>query len=274
MLFAMFASWDPAQYLRFGAERARPFLDLMSRVDAEAPAEVVDLGCGPGELTAWLSERWPAALVSGIDSSPEMIDRAGKLAAPGRLEFVRADLRDWTPGRPVDVLVSHATLQWVPDHLELLPRLVAAVAPGGWLAIQVPGNFASPTHTELRALCLSARWRERLQEVAAWWPASAEPIDYLTRLAGLGCAVDVWESTYLHVLTGPDPVVEWMKGTALRPVLAVLDPDELAEFLGTYASAMRAAYPPRQLGPASATVVPYRRIFAVARPSHPSQLAS
>jgi len=259
------AMWDPAQYLRFGAERARPFLDLLARVDAPGPAYVVDLGCGPGELTASLSERWPAARVIGLDSSPEMIEQAQQLAVAGRLEFVLADLRDWAPERPVDVLVSHATLQWVPGHLGLLARLVAAVAPGGWLAIQVPGNFSSPTHTELRALCVSPRWRDRLLAVADQHPSSAEPVDYLGRLADLDCAVDVWETTYFHVLTGPDPVVEWMKGTALRPVLAELEGAERAEFLAAYAAKMRGAYPAQPLGSKLATVVPYRRIFAVAR---------
>jgi trans-aconitate 2-methyltransferase len=257
--------WDPAQYLRFATERARPFWDLLARVDVTEPARVVDLGCGTGRLTARLAERWPQARVQGLDSSPEMIEQARQLAIPGRLEFVLADLRDWVPAQPVDVLVSNATLQWVAGHLDLLPQLVAAVAPGGWLAIQVPGNFASPSHTELQALCASPRWRDRLQVVADRYPSSAEPIDYLARLANLGCAVDVWEATYLHVLTGPDPVVEWIKGTALRPVVAVLDVDDQAAFLAAYAARMRAAYPPQSLGGVEVTVMPFRRIFAVAR---------
>jgi trans-aconitate 2-methyltransferase len=257
--------WDPAQYLRFGSERARPFLDLMARIHEEAPARVVDLGCGTGALTAWLSERWPAARVLGLDSSPEMIERARRLCIPGRLEFVLADLREWTPEQPVDVLVSHATLQWVPGHIDLLPRFVAAITSGGWLAIQVPGNFSSPSHTELTALCTSPRWRDRLREIADRHPSSAEPVAYLSRLVELGCEADVWETTYFHVLTGPDPVLEWMKGTALRPVLAVLQGEEREEFLADYAARMRAAYPPQRLGSQPATVVPYRRIFAVAR---------
>jgi len=257
--------WDPTQYLRFEAERARPFFDLLAQVAATAPATVVDLGCGTGALTEQLSDRWPAAHVLGLDSSPEMIDEARKLAVPGRLEFALSDLRDWTPVQPVDVLVSHATLQWVPGHLDLFPRLVAAVAPGGWLAVQVPGNFSSPTHVELTALCRSPRWKDRLQEVADQHPSVAEPGDYLRRLADLGCAVDVWETTYLHVLTGADPVLEWMRGTALRPVLAALTEDEQPEFLASYAATLRAAYPPQSLGAQDATVVPYRRIFMVAR---------
>ncbi len=257
--------WDPEQYNRFGSERARPFMDLMARVDELAPARVVDLGCGTGALTARLSERWPAARVLGLDSSPQMIEQARRLAVPGRLEFMLADLRDWTPEQPVDVLVSHATLQWVPGHIELLPRFVRAVTSGGWLAIQVPGNFSSPSHTELQALYTSPRWRDRLRVVADRLPSSAEPQVYLARLANLGREVDVWETTYLHVLTGPDPVLEWMKGTALRPVLAVLEGEERAEFLAAYAARLRAAYPSQRLGSQSATVVPYRRIFAVAR---------
>lgn len=249
--------WDPAQYLRFADERARPFVDLLARVGGAYPRSVVDLGCGPGNLTRILGDRWPEADVVGVDSSPAMVAQAHTLRRPG-LRFEEADLRSWRPTQRVDLLVSNATLQWVPGHLDLLPALVEHVAPEGWLAFQVPGNFGEPSHVLLRQLATSPRWRSRLG--ALEWPASHEPVTYLETLLGLGCSAHAWETTYLHLLQGADPVLEWLRGTALRPVLTVLNEGETAEFLGTYGSALREAYPAGPYG----TVLPYRRIFAVA----------
>ncbi len=255
--------WDPEVYGRFAAERARPFADLVARVDVDAPGVVVDLGCGPGGLTASLARRWPGARVVGVDSSPEMVARARTLDVADladRLGFVEADLREWAPDRPVDVLVSNAVLQWVPGHLDLLPRLAAWLAPGGVLALQVPGNVGAPAHVLLRGLVESARWRDRLPAQ----PRSAvpEPAVYLAALASLGLTVDAWETTYLHVLDGPDAVLAWMQGTGLRPALAALaDDDARAAFTAEYAQLLRAAYPEQPFG----TVLPFRRVFAVAR---------
>lgn len=258
--------WDPGTYLRFGDARARPFADLMARVPAEDPRLVVDLGCGPGNLTRTLAQRWPEAHVVGIDSSPEMVARAQADDVRPGLSFAVGDLREWAPDEPVDVLTSNATLQWVPGHVELLPRLVAAVRPGGWLAFQVPGNFGEPTHTELAALRETPRWRDRLAGVDVERPESAEPATYLEVLLGLGCAVDMWETTYLQVLTEPDAVVTWMRGTGLRPVLGVLDEAEREQFLADYRARVAPAYPEKAYG----TVLPYRRIFAVAQRSAPA----
>jgi trans-aconitate 2-methyltransferase len=254
------ATWDPAVYQKYGDERTRPFTDLLIRVGSTDPRFVVDLGCGPGDQTATLLERWPGATVLGIDSSPEMIEAAQDRALPGRLTFVQADLSTWRPDRPVDVLVSNATLQWVPGHLELLPKLAAMLAPDGWLAFQVPGNFDAPSHTELFALRETPRWRDRLAAGAARGAHVHQPVDYLGALVRTPLAVDVWETTYLHVLSGDDPVLEWTKGTALRPVFAVLDGADLEEFLADYGQRLRAAYPRGEFG----TVLPFRRIFAVA----------
>ena len=250
--------WDPQRYLVFGDERARPFRDLMSVVDAQDPREVVDLGCGPGNLTATLAQRWPAARVVGVDSSTEMVAAARRLDT---IEVVHADLREWMPDRPVDVLVSNATLQWVPDHLGLLPQLVGAVAPDGWFAFQVPGNFAEASHVLLYQLADSPHWQDRIGARHVPRPSSNEPAEYLAVLAELGLAVQVWETTYFHVLSGDDAVLEWVSGTALRPVLAALTQDEQAEFTREYGALLRAAYPGRPYG----TVLPYRRIFTVAR---------
>lgn len=259
MTAASSASWDPSQYERFADERARPFHELISRVRAGAPSYVVDLGCGTGALTASMADRWPGAQILGVDSSPDMLRAAAAHAVPGRITFARGDIAGWRGDRPVDVLVTNAALQWIPGHVELLPRLVAALAPGGWLAIQVPGNFAAPSHLLLHELAASPRWAEPLR---GWTsrPGALDPADYLAALAGLGCTVDAWEATYSQVLPGEDPVLEWTRGTALRPVLDRLDADRAAEFEAEYAALLRVAYPRRDVG----TVFAFRRVFAVA----------
>ncbi len=257
--------WDPDQYLRFAGERSRPFFDLAVRIGATAPGFVVDLGCGPGQLTAELARRWPQATVLGVDSSAEMIEAAtaagyGGDGFGGRLSFELGDVRDFTPGRPMDVIVSNAVLQWVPGHLDLLPRWADWLAPGGWLAFQLPGNFDQPAHTLLRELAASDRWRDRLAGVQLNRQAE-DPSSYLDVLAGAGLAVDAWETTYLHVLPGPDPITEWYKGSGLRPVLAALGPEEGGDFVRQYGERVRPAYPAAPYG----TVLPFRRVFVVAR---------
>jgi len=267
--------WDATQYLRFGGERARPFFDLLARVGAELPESVVDMGCGPGNLTALLAERWPCAAVCGVDNSPQMIEAAQKLVpagalrssgsgsavtshAPG-LSFVLDDVRHWEPQCLPDVIVSNAVLQWVPGHRELLVRWADLLADGGWLAFQVPGNYDQPSHVILREMATSARWRPLLRDVELN-RQSADPADYAELLAGAGCEVDAWETTYVHILQGDDPVLEWYKGTGLRPVLAVLDADQTADFLAEYGGLVRAAYPPSSFG----TIFPVRRVFTAA----------
>jgi len=252
--------WDPATYLRFGGERARPFADLMARVGAVAPSVVVDLGCGEGELTASLARRWPGARVTGVDSSAGMLAAAAAHAVPGRVEFTDGDVRSWEPDGPVDVLVSNAVLHWVPGHGELLTRWAAQLVPGGWLAVQVPGNFRAPTHALLTELCRSAEWADRLAGSAPRPDAVLEPDGYFDVLTAAGLVADVWETTYLHVLTGPDPVLGWVRSTQLRPLLPRLDDAAAARFTEQYAAALREAYPMRSDG---TTLLPFRRIFAV-----------
>ncbi|GGS90697.1 trans-aconitate 2-methyltransferase [Planobispora rosea] len=250
--------WDPEAYGRYADERSRPFFDLTGRITAKDPAYVVDAGCGTGDLTAELARRWPGAEVHGFDSSPAMIDKA---PAGDRLSFSVGDVTDWRPGRPVDVIVSNAVLQWVPEHRDLLPRWVQDLAPGGWLAFQMPGNFDAPSHVILRDLCRT-KWLEWLGDLVRNEPVGT-PAEYLELLTGLGCAVDAWETTYLHVLPGENAVLHWVSGTALRPVIDRLPLAERNEFLADFAAELNEAYPRRPYG----TVFPFRRIFVVARKS-------
>lgn len=251
-------AWDPDRYLAYADERGRPFVDLLARVaPTVAPATVVDLGCGPGNLTALLAARWPGAEVTGLDSSPEMVE-AARGRGDGAVTYAVADLRTWRGN--ADVVVSNATLQWLPDHLDLLPGLVASVRPGGWLAFQVPGNFGEPSHTLRAELAGEAAYAEHTAGVAV--PASHEPVDYLDVLTAAGCAVDVWETTYLHVLTGDDPVFTWVSGTGARPTLQALPDNLRPAFEQEFRRRLAEAYPARTDG---TVVLPFRRIFAVAQ---------
>jgi trans-aconitate 2-methyltransferase len=201
----------------------------------------------------------------GIDSSATMLAAAAAHAVPGRVEFAVGDVQDWQPAAPVDVLVTNAVLHWVPGHEALLARWAGWLAPGGELALQVPGNFRAPTHTLLAELCRSPRWGAALADAAPRPDAVLEAAGYYDVLTAAGLTADVWETTYVHVLSGPDPVLDWVRSTTFRPVLARLGDDDGAEFTAAYAAALREAYPPR---PDGTTLLPFRRIFAVgSRPS-------
>ncbi|WP_328460161.1 trans-aconitate 2-methyltransferase [Actinoplanes sp. NBC_00393] len=254
--------WDPAVYRRFGAERSRPFFDLVRQIGAEHPRAVVDLGCGPGELTRTLAERWPRARITGIDSSPEMIGKAA--ADPGPVDFRLGDIAGWQPEPDVDVVVTNAALQWVPGHREMLVRWVTELPSGAWIGMQVPGNFDSPGHRAVRELGAAPRYAERLDGLLR-----ADPVDdaagYAELLTGAGAAVDAWETTYLHLLpaspAGEDhPVLRWMEGTALRPVRAALDEEDWVAFRAELAIRIAETHPERH----GVVAFPFRRIFVVA----------
>ncbi len=225
---------------------------------------MVDLGCGNGPLTLGLAERWPDARVIGVDSSAEMIARANELDTDGRVAWMQADLAAWRPDSAVDVVVTNAALQWVPDHLTLLPHLLEYLSPAGWFAMQVPGNFDAPSHSLLREVAArSPRAAELVPRMRGAFTVS-EPTAYAQLLADAGLEPDVWETTYLQLLDPAgeleSPVLEWTRGTALRPVFEVLtDEAERAQFVAEYAAELARAYPRRSFG----TPFPFRRIFAV-----------
>jgi trans-aconitate 2-methyltransferase len=250
--------WDPHQYGRYADERGRPFNDLVSRIRADHPRRVADLGCGPGNLTALLAARWPGAIVEGIDSSPEMIGQAQSYASRN-LTFRVGDIGRWDAPPDADVIVSNAALQWVPDHRDLVRRWAAQLPPGGWLGFQVPSNFSAPSHTLMRSLAASARWAPLVGHVLRHHDAVATVDGYATLLLEAGLVVDAWETDYVHVLPGSDPVLEWVRGTGLRPIVAALSSEDAADFEDEYRKELRAAYPAHDYG----TLFPFQRIFAV-----------
>jgi trans-aconitate 2-methyltransferase len=252
------ADWNPSKYLEFAGPRLRPALDLLDRVALDAPAVVYDLGCGAGNVTRLLQERWPRADIVGVDASAAMLGAASR-ATPG-ITWVRADLADWSPPGPANLIYSNAALHWLDDHGTLFPRLVRTLSPGGVLAVQMPRNFGAPSHTELVEAARSGPWRVRLEPLLRPSPV-APPATYYDLLSPVATTLDVWETEYLHVLEGEAPVVEWLKGSALRPLLDALDEPERSAFLDAYISRIARAYPPRADG---RTLFPFRRLFVVA----------
>jgi trans-aconitate 2-methyltransferase len=250
--------WDPGQYGRYADERGRPFVDLVGRIGCETPRRVVDVGCGPGNMTALLAQRWPNTTVEGFDGSAEMIAAAGSHAA-SNVSFRVQDAQSWSVPGDADVVVSNATLQRVKSHRDLLRRWAAELPAGGWVAFQVPSAFNSPAHTLLRELALSPPYVERAGAAVRTSDAVDEPRDYAALLLDAGLTVDVWETTYLHLLQGADPVLEWIRGTRLQPVLDTLPDDQAKEFEDEFADRLRSAYPVTPYG----TLLPYRRVFAV-----------
>lgn len=256
--------WNPERYARFGDHRLRPALELLARVDLESPASIVDLGCGTGNVTRIIAERWPSAAVSGLDSSPEMLAKARSV--PSAIEWIEGRVESWEPAAPVDLVFSNATLHWVEGHRELFPRLVRFLRPGGVLAVQMPLSFGAPSHRLMRETLATGGVdgqplgsTELRGAMDRDWVES--PQTYYDVLVPHARAMDVWTTEYLQVLEGADPVLEWVKATGLRPVLSGLDDDDRARFLDVYARALRVAYPVRADG---RTLYPFRRLFIVA----------
>jgi len=251
-------SWDPSQYLKFADQRRRPAIDLLARIAAESPKRVYDLGCGAGNVTRLLAERWPAARVTGVDSSAAMLDKA-RGEAPG-IDWVQADLATWRPDAPPDLIYSNAALHWLDDHRTLFPALFKSLAPGGILAVQMPRNHGAASHTGMAEAARSGPWRATLEPLLRETPVQP-PAIYFDILAAAGARADIWEVEYLQLLEGADAVVEWTKGTALKPLLDALDEPLRGQFLADYRARMAVAYPRRADG---LTLFPFRRLFIVA----------
>jgi trans-aconitate 2-methyltransferase len=255
--------WSPQQYLKFADARLRPAIDLLARVPGIAPeianGPIVDLGCGAGNVTRLLAERWPQAELLGVDSSESMLQKAR--AVLPRARWLRASIADWTAPAPPALIFSNAALHWLPDHDRLLPRLLQMLAPGGVLAVQMPKNFDAPSHVAIAETVRSGPWRQQLEPLLRPAPV-AEPAAYFEMLQAHAAELDIWEQQYLQVLHGTDPVKEWTKGTWLKQFLDALAPADAATFEAEYAARVRTAYPPRADG---RTLFPFRRLFLVAR---------
>ena len=256
--------WDPSQYLKFSDHRLRPALELLARVPLASPKVIYDLGCGAGEVTRLIAERWPSAAVHGIDKSPEMLAKAA--AEPSRIRWLAADVQDWQPAERPTLLYSNATLHWVDAHRTLFPRLVASLEPGGCLAVQMPLSWHLASHRLMRETLADGGpsggtiGSDALRRaVARNWVE--EPAAYYDLLAGSTKSLDIWETEYLQVLEGDDPVLEWVKGTGLRPILNGLDDTDRERFLAEYKRRLRVTYPVRGDG---RTIYPFRRLFIVA----------
>jgi trans-aconitate 2-methyltransferase len=252
-------SWNPERYLAFGDQRTRPAIDLLARVPLATAERIADLGCGPGNSTRLLVERWPEARIIGVDNSQEMLAKAR--ASGISAIWVEADIAAWAPDFLLDLIYSNAALQWLFDHATLLPRLMARLRPEGVLAIQMPRNFAAPSHVLLRETARDGPWADRLVGFPDL-PPVATPEWYYDLLAPQAGLLDVWETEYLHVLDGDDPVLNWTRGTALRPIVQALDERDFAAFEAAYAARLREAYPKRADG---RTLFPFRRLFLVAQ---------
>jgi trans-aconitate 2-methyltransferase len=251
--------WNPDVYLTFADHRARPFYDLLARVAARDPRRVVDLGCGAGNLTSQLERRWPNATVEALDSSPEMVAAARERGVSASV----ADVRTWTPQPDTDVVLSNAAMHWVPEHSELFVRWAGQLAAGSWLAIQMPGNFETASHAAVRAVARRQPYAELLQDIPFRVGTVVDtPAHYANLLLDAGCAVDAWETTYVHQLTGEHPVLDWISGTALLPVSERLDVQHYQRFREELIPLLAEAYPSR---PDGTTFYPFRRVFVVAQ---------
>jgi trans-aconitate 2-methyltransferase len=251
-------SWDPQQYGRFAGQRLRPALDLIARIPLEHPQTVVDLGCGTGNVTRMLRRRWPGACVTGVDASPQMLAEARKEEAS--IAWEQTELGAWDPATKYDLVFSNAALHWLDDHPGLFMRLAANVTAGGVLAVQMPRNFHAPSHTLMHELALSPPWRDALGKLLRPLPV-LEPAAYYDLLAPLARSLDIWESEYLQILEGENPVAEWTKGTWLAPLLAALASSARAAYESEYRQLVARTYPRRADGK---TLFPFRRLFIVA----------
>jgi trans-aconitate 2-methyltransferase len=252
--------WSARQYLQFEAERTRPAADLLARVAIKMARRIVDLGCGPGNSTELLRDRFPRAELLGLDSSDDMLTKAR--ARLPRVQFEKADVAHWRGVGSFDLIFANAVLQWIPDHMALITRLAAQLAPGGSLAVQMPDNFDQPSHVLMRKVASRAPFRDKLADASAARETIGAFDDYYQSLSPHYAAIDIWRTTYVHALQGPDAIVEWVKGTGLRPFLDPLSAEERQNFLAEYRDEVALAYPTLADG---RVLLPFPRIFIVAR---------
>ncbi len=258
--------WDPGQYLRYGGHRLRPAIELFQRIDMDAPKTCYDIGCGAGEIAIAMTERWPSAEIIGLDASAEMLAKGRSATGGEKVQWVEADIVGWTPNKPVDVIYSNAALHWIDGHEQLFPHLMQQLSPGGILAVQMPLSWGQMSHRLLREVLADGNGgagygtEELRQSVGRKWVDDGDV--YFDRLRPFADHIDIWECHYLQELSGDDPVLEWVKGSALRPVLTALGEASASAFLAEYGAALREAYPKRSDG---ATLFPFGRLFMVAR---------
>jgi trans-aconitate 2-methyltransferase len=251
-------SWNPDQYLKFAGPRLQPAIDLLARVPCAAPRVIYDLGCGTGNVTQLLVARWPQAAITGVDDSAQMLAKA-KAAVPG-VNWLRQSLASWRAPAPADLIYSNAALHWLPNHERLFPALVEQLNPGGVLAVQMPRNFSAPSHVLIAETVRNGPWRGRLESLLVPSPV-AEPAFYYDVLSAQVARLEIWETEYLQVLSGPDPVKEWTKGTWLKQFLDALAEPQRQAFEDEYAARLRDAYPAL---PDGNTLFPFRRLFLLA----------
>ncbi|WP_018267433.1 trans-aconitate 2-methyltransferase [Methylosinus sp. LW4] len=254
------ADWNALLYSTFETERTRPARELLARIPLEAPGFIIDLGCGPGNSAELLAGRFPTARLLGVDSSPDMI-AAARARLPAA-DFALADIADFRPDAAPDLLFANASLQWLPDHRALLPRLVATLAPGGVLAMQMPDNQDEPSHRLMREAAAAGPWAQKIGDASAVRTKIFSAEAYYDLLHETGCETDVWRTTYAHPLAGADAIVEWVRATGLRPFLAPLTEEEARGFVAAYRAALADAYPRRADGK---ILLLFPRLFIVAR---------
>lgn len=251
--------WDAAQYLRFEDERTRPSIDLLARVPLADPKRCIDLGCGPGNSTELVAQRFPNAVTEGLDSSLDMLEKARKRLPD--LSFVLGDVANWSDAAGYDLIFANAVLQWLPDHEGLFPRLARSLKPGGCFAVQMPNNLSEPSHVAMREVAAEGPWAERLATAKAKRSAIGSFGDYRRWLMAAGCRVDIWQTTYVHALAGVEAIAEWFKSTGLKPYLDRLTAEEQATFIARYLERIAPAYPVENDGK---VLLRFPRLFVVA----------